>query len=191
VTGPLLWLDVETTGLNQEKHGIVSLAAIADFDGQLIEASRWNMNPEGREVEDSALAVNGFSREQIAGFPNWKDIAAEFSAWVLKIYTLAFVPVPVGGFNHISFDCRFIREWLSASDMPRFEERFKADEQFDVMLLVKRDITGRFDKIENRKLTTIAAAMGVPLEKAHDASEDIRATRELYYRIMAGEGPKT
>lgn len=195
MTGPLLWLDVETTGLNQEKHGIISLSVIADFDGQEVASKTFHMNPVGRLIEDSALAVNGFTREQIAAFPHWNDVKADFLAWLVQTLTRAYIPVPVGGFNHVSFDCRFIREWFAQAGenfgAHRIEEIFKIDEKFDVMLLVKRDTTGRFSKLENRKLTTIAASMGATLDHAHTSDSDVRATRELFYKIEAGEGPKT
>lgn len=60
----MLVLDAEMSGLEPEEHSIVSLGAI-DFDHperQYYEECRiW----EGAKVEDEALAVNGFTREQI------------------------------------------------------------------------------------------------------------------------------
>lgn len=189
MTGPLLWLDVETTGLNPEKNGIVSLACIADFDGQEVAKTSFYMNPVGREIEDGALKVNGFTREQIANYPHWNEIKGDFLAWLVQTFTRAYIPMPVGGFNHVSFDCRFIREWFNQAGGSRLEEIFRVEERFDVMLLVKR--SEAFAKLENRKLVTVANSMGVELgAQAHEAAADIRATRELFYKIEAGEGPK-
>lgn len=60
----MLVLDLEMSGLEPEQHSIVSLGAV-DFSEpsrQLYEECRiW----DGAKVEDEALAVNGFTREQI------------------------------------------------------------------------------------------------------------------------------
>jgi DNA polymerase III epsilon subunit-like protein len=60
----MLVLDCEMTGLEPEKHSIVSVGAI-DFDHperQLYEECHaW----DGAKIEDEALAVNGFTREQV------------------------------------------------------------------------------------------------------------------------------
>lgn len=189
MTGPVLWIDVETTGMSQDRHGIVSLSAIADFDGQQVAARTFHMNPVGREIEDSALAVNGFTREQIATFEDWKKVCIDFQEWVSQTFTAAFVPVPVGGYNQVSFDCRFIRAWFTEAGW-EFDDFLRAEEKCDVMLMVKRDTTGRFATLENRKLTTVASAMGVALDAAHTAEADIRATRELFYLIESGAVPK-
>lgn len=184
----LLWVDVETTGLNEERNGIISLAAIADWEGKEVASKVFHMNPEGRQIEDGALAVNGFTRAQIAAFPHWTDVLAEFLTWVTDTYTGAFVPVPVAGYNDVSFDCRFMREWMSQGGA-RFETWFRAEERFDVMKMVKAD--PRFFKLGNRRLLTVANSMGVQLaDKAHQAEADIRATRDVYYKLLAGEAPK-
>jgi DNA polymerase III epsilon subunit-like protein len=60
----MLVLDCEMTGLDPEKHSIVSVGAI-DFenpDRQLYEECRaW----DGAKIDAAALAVNGFTREQV------------------------------------------------------------------------------------------------------------------------------
>lgn len=60
----MLVLDCEMSGLEPDKHSIVSVGAI-DLDHperQLYEECRiW----DGAKIEDEALAVNGFTREQI------------------------------------------------------------------------------------------------------------------------------
>ena len=56
------------------------------------------------------------------------------------------------------------------------------------MKIVKAD--PRFSKLGNRRLLTVADSMGVDLaDKAHQAEADIRATRDIYYKIKAGVVP--
>src|SRR5487761_2622420 len=62
--GQMLVIDGEMSGLEAEKHSLVSIGAV-DFDHperQLYEECRvW----DGAHIEPEALAVNGFTREQI------------------------------------------------------------------------------------------------------------------------------
>jgi len=180
--GPILWLDVETTGLSQDRHGIVSLSVIADFDSQEVGSQTFYMNPVGREIEESALAVNGFTREQIAAFPDWIDVWRDFQGWLLATFTRAYVPVPTGGFNHVSFDARFIRSWASAAGGST-DEVLRIEDRLDVMKLVKGDTSGRFDSLPSKKLTAVAEFLGIALDVAHTADGDVRATREAFYKV--------
>ncbi len=184
----LLWVDVETTGLSDERHGIISMAAIADWEGQEVAAKVFHMNPVGRDIEDDALAINGFSREQIASFPSWNEVKADFLSWLSLTFTGAYIPVTCAGYNHVSFDTRFMREWFSQAGGTRVEEVLRISDAFDVMKIVKAD--PRFSKLGNRRLLTVADSMGVDLaDKAHQAEADIRATRDIYYKIKAGAEP--
>ena len=78
----MIVLDVESTGLIPEKHSILSLGAI-DFDepeNQFYEECRiW----PGAEIEDTALAVNGFSREGAVSPEKQSEaeLIASFIAW--------------------------------------------------------------------------------------------------------------
>lgn len=62
----MIVLDVETTGLLPEKHSILSLGALdlEEPTNQFYDECRvW----EGAEIEDEALAINGFNRKEITG----------------------------------------------------------------------------------------------------------------------------
>lgn len=186
MSAPVIWLDAETTGFSQNKNGIVSLAAIADIDeGRDVIAHTWHMNPVGREIEDSALEVNGFTREDIATFPDWTTVLVPFVQWVAKAVGQANLPVRVGGFNHKAFDGRFVTAWFEACGGLRVSDIFIFDDTLDVLLLVRKD--PRFDALPSRKLEVVAKALGVDLgEDAHNAEADITATREVYYRLLGG-----
>jgi DNA polymerase III epsilon subunit-like protein len=78
----MLVVDCEMTGLEPTLHSIVSVGAI-DFDHperQLyMECHAW----EGAKIEDEALAVNGFTREQVldATKPTEADLVHAFIAF--------------------------------------------------------------------------------------------------------------
>lgn len=80
----MIVLDVETTGLVPEKHSILSLGAIDlnDPTNQFYEECRvW----EGAEIEEDALRINGFQKEEVEGQGSGKQteagLIASFVAW--------------------------------------------------------------------------------------------------------------
>ncbi|KND47405.1 MAG: hypothetical protein AB199_03175 [Parcubacteria bacterium C7867-004] len=92
----MIVLDVESSGLLPERHSILSLGAL-DLDdptNQFYEECRiW----DGAEIEDEALAINGFTREEIEGEGSSArqteaELIQKFVAWALdrpKEHTLA------------------------------------------------------------------------------------------------------
>lgn len=82
----MIVVDVETTGLDLQKHSIVSIGAV-DFsspENQFYQECRiW----DGAEVSQEALEVNGFSEEEVRD-PHKKtleEIIKEFFKWVEKV----------------------------------------------------------------------------------------------------------
>lgn len=78
----MIVLDVESSGLNPLKHSILSLGAL-DLENptnQFYEECRvW----EGSAIEDEALAINGFSKEQATDLTkkSESELITSFVAW--------------------------------------------------------------------------------------------------------------
>ena len=82
----MIVVDVEASGVSPEKDSLVSVGAV-DFENPqnrfYEECQIW----EGAHIEDGALAVNGFTREQITD-PKRKtdrEVVLAFLAWLEKI----------------------------------------------------------------------------------------------------------
>lgn len=78
----MIVLDVETTGLVPERNSILSLGAVDlnDPTNQFYDECRiW----DGAEVADEALAINGFSKEEIVSKDKKSEaeLIASFVAW--------------------------------------------------------------------------------------------------------------
>ncbi|QQG39778.1 MAG: 3'-5' exonuclease [Candidatus Aenigmatarchaeota archaeon] len=102
----MIVVDVETTGLNPDRHAIVSIGAVELANPQNIfyaECRAW----EGAEVDENALRVNGFSAEQVrdASKKTLDQAMREFLSW-----TDSCGNTMLAGHN-TSFD----RDFLSAS----------------------------------------------------------------------------
>lgn len=102
----MIVVDVETTGTVPSRHSIVSIGAVdfAQPERQFYRECRiW----DGAEVEAAALAVNGFSLEQVtdAHKQTLEQTVSEFIAWCRPVTDRT-----LGGHN-TSFD----RDFLQAS----------------------------------------------------------------------------
>jgi DNA polymerase III epsilon subunit-like protein len=79
----MIVVDMESSGLEPQLHSLVSVGAV-DFNNPsnqfYMECRIWN----GAHVEDEALAINGFTREQIndPAKPTDKELIEKFLAWV-------------------------------------------------------------------------------------------------------------
>ncbi|PIN81677.1 hypothetical protein COV11_01380 [Candidatus Woesearchaeota archaeon CG10_big_fil_rev_8_21_14_0_10_30_7] len=78
----MIIVDVETTGLNPEKNSIVSIGAV-DFNKPLDQFYQECHVWDGAEIDDYALKVNGFTREQVTDLSKktLNEIITEFLAW--------------------------------------------------------------------------------------------------------------
>ena len=82
----MIVIDVETTGLDPKKNSIVSIGAV-DFSNSECQFYQECKIREYTEISDDALAINGFSREQITN-PNKKSleqIMADLIKWMEPI----------------------------------------------------------------------------------------------------------
>lgn len=109
----MIVLDVEASGLEPKTHSILSIGAL-DLDeptNQFYDECRvW----DGAKIEDEALAVNGFKREDIGGEgkKTEAELIAAFIAWATdrpKDRTLAA--------QNVSFDYEFVRAACDRADV--------------------------------------------------------------------------
>jgi len=86
----MIVLDVETTGLNPDKHSLLSIGAV-DFDNPSRQFYEECQIWDGAKFEVEALAINGFTPEQIVDsrkksealivedFLNWAQASEEYT----------------------------------------------------------------------------------------------------------------
>lgn len=179
----MIVLDVETTGLNPEKHSIVSIGAV-DFHYPLKtfykECKIW----DGAEITQEALNINGFKEEDIKN-PNkksQKEMLEEFLTWAnQKDKTLA-------GENP-SFDRDFLAGALKKSSLENpFSYR-----TVDLHTLVyahykQRAIPVPLEKSRTAINTDRALVyVGLPEEpRPHNALTGAKMEAEAFYRIIYG-----
>ncbi|MDD6140804.1 MAG: 3'-5' exonuclease, partial [Bacteroidales bacterium] len=161
---PLIFFDLETTGVNASKDRIVEISYIKLMpNGTEIEKTL-RINPE-MHIPEEATAVHGITDADVADKPRFKDIAKELAR--------VFEGCDIAGFNSNRFDVPLLAE-----------EFLRADVEVDFSRRRFVDVQTIFHKMEQR---TLSAAYkfycGKDLNDAHTAAADTHAT----YEVLMGQ----
>ena len=157
---PIVFFDLETTGLDIANDRIVELCYIKVEPNGNEESKAMRLNPE-KHISESATKVHGISDEDVKDCPTFKEIAPAL-AETLQGCDLA-------GFNSNKFDIPMLAE-----------EFLRAGVEIDFSDRRFIDVQNIYHKMERR--TLIAAYKyycGKDLNDAHSALADTRATYEV------------
>ena len=181
-----LWFDAETTGVDPMRHAIIQMAVIVETP-QAEVVWETKMRPwDGAEIEDSALAVNGRTREEIMEWPDPKAAYAEFLA-LMADHVDKFDKADkfwFWGYNS-SFDFQFTHALAKVCRDQYLMSWFQWPPLCVAQELARR-FPDRWAAIKPRKLINIAHAFGVQApENLHDAKADILLTREIWRKACA------
>ncbi len=157
---PIVFFDLETTGVNIAKDRIVEISILKVHPNGNKESKTWLVNPE-MEIPDEVVAIHGISNERVVTEPTFKELAEEVS--------LLIADCDLAGFNSNRFDIPLLAE-----------EMLRAGLDFDMKNRVAVDVQVIFHKKEQR---TLGAAYKFycdkDLENAHSAEADTNATYEI------------
>ncbi len=179
-----VWIDVETTGLFPSRQDIITMGYLFEMEGEILLERDLQLRPiKPENIEAKALAINGMSEEEIMKFPPADEayslLVTDLRGYVDKYNK--FDKAIFAGFN-ARFDSDFVRALFRKMGDKYFGSWFFPS-PLDVMgTLVERMREERIDLV-NHKLVTVCSHFGIDLKDAHTALADIRATRELYYKI--------
>lgn len=157
---PIVFLDLETTGINIASDRIVEISLLKIFPGSKEEWLTTLVNP-GTAIPPASTAVHGISDNDVADAPTFRDIAGKLEDF-LEGCDLA-------GYNAIKFDIPLLAE-----------EFLRAESDFNFRKRKYIDVQVIFHKKEQR---TLSAAYKFycrkELNDAHTAEADTAATYEV------------
>ena len=116
----ILFYDLETTGLHPETASIIQLAGIMtefteDNEVKPLGGFNYTMKPRvGREVDSSALDINGYTMEELATFQDDREVFEKFMKFLNKHidqYNKVDKAI-LAGYNNTHFDKDFLRQWF-------------------------------------------------------------------------------
>ncbi len=157
---PIVFFDLETTGVNVAKDRIVEISIFKAFPNKSTESKTWLVNPTV-PIPAEVTAVHGISDEDVVNAPTFKEIAHEIKNYMEGC--------DLAGYNSNKFDIPLLAE-----------EFLRVDIDFDLKKHHAVDVQNIFHKMEQR---TLSAAYkfycNKDLENAHSAEADTKATYEI------------
>lgn len=184
----IFYFDLETTGTNPGKNGIHQISGMIEIDGKVMEEFDFHVKPNPRAIfEDTALAVAGVTKEQIMSYPEmgvvYNQLVTMLSKYVDKYdkndkFFLC-------GYNNAAFDNQFLRGFFLQNGDMYFGSWFWSN-SIDVMVLSTVYLSTKRAAMENFKLSTVAATIGIDVkeDELHNAMYDIYLTRGIYLKIQ-------
>jgi DNA polymerase-3 subunit epsilon len=160
LTKPLVFFDLETTGVDIYNDRIVQIGAIKMMLDGTTEEKEWLINP-GIPIPKGASDIHGITDDMVADKPRLGDIAEELAKF--------FTGVDFGGYNVKNFDLPMLQTECARIGLPLDTEGVHI---VDAMAI--------FKTMEPRTLTAAYKKFcGKDLVDAHDAMADIRASVEV------------
>ena len=184
----VLWLDVETTGLDCRKHGLREVGFIIEIDGVEVDKGVFKINPftyttKDVVIDDYALEISKVSIEDLESYDRVSYCFKELMKKLVKYVNVnhkndCFV---IAGYN-TAFDIGFIKEWFKEMGLLDSYKDLLHYKSLDVFSLVFNLRHLGLNSAENDKLETMCNYFGIEIE-AHNALSDIEATKKLYELI--------
>lgn len=157
---PIVFFDLETTGVNITKDRIVEVSALKVHPNGKEEQRTFRVNPE-MLIPKAASAIHGIYDEDVKDAPTFKEIAKDLGRFIEGC--------DLGGFNSNRFDIPLLAE-----------EFLRVDVDFNMQRRKFVDVQTIFHKMEQR---TLSAAYrfycNKELDDAHSAAADTVATYEV------------
>lgn len=157
---PIVFFDIESTGLNVATDRIVEISIVKINPDGSEEIKTRRINPT-IPISPEAQKVHGISDEDVKNEPTFAQIAKSLAKWMEGC--------DIAGYNSMKFDIPLLSE-----------EFLRADIDFDFRKRKLVDVQNIFHKMEQRTLTAAYKFYcQKDLENAHSAEADTLATYEI------------
>jgi DNA polymerase III epsilon subunit-like protein len=166
---PYAVLDFETDGVDPSQCMPVSVACARFWQGDECDSFYSLLNP-GRPIAPEASAIHGITDADVAGAPSLEMVAGG----ILRVATGA-LPVAYNS----SFDRAILHRFVTGSDCPMFSPQ----QEWICPLVIIRGVDRFVGGKGRHKLETTCARWNVPMDSAHNALSDARATGRLLWKL--------
>ena len=157
---PLLFFDIESTGLDISTDRIVEISMIKVMPDGSRQGKTRRVNPT-IPIPAAAQAVHGISDEDVKDCPTFAQLAKSMYQWMEGC--------DIAGYNSISFDVPLLaEEFMRAGIEPDFHDRDMVDVQVIFYKKEPRTLSGAYKFYCDKNL-----------EDAHAAEADTMATLEV------------
>lgn len=172
---PLAFVDIETTGIDRDKHEIIELACVIAKmkDGKLEVVDTLDLKIQPKHIETAepqALRINGYNEA------DWLfaiSLEAALEQFVKKTEGAIFLA------HNITFDYPFIEKALKDAKMEHKMHFQKID-----TLSLAFGILHINDDLGKLSLRALCEQFGIENKKAHSAFADTYALYEVFRKLM-------
>jgi ATP-dependent DNA helicase DinG len=160
-------IDIETTGLSEERDSIIEIGAVK-FKGHRVEAEWTSLINPGKHIPEFITGLTGINDAEVRNAPKFRDIAQELAAFVGD--------APVIGHN-VRFDLGFLQK----VGILRYNEVIDTYELAAVLM----PTASRYN------LGALGKQLGILLPATHRAMDDAKVTMAAFNKLfeMAREMP--
>lgn len=178
LTKPLLFFDIESTGLNIATDSIIELSFVKVFPDEEQRIKTWKILPWDyvnncqKHIDPKASEVNGVTDDMLVGCPRFADVVDEVVEWLAD--------ADLSGFNSAKFDLPMLAEELERAHV--FAGK-KCDINLHEKVMVDVQKIYHFFEPRNLKAAYRFYCGGEDFENAHTAEADTVAT----YEVLKGQ----
>ncbi len=155
--------DLETTGFDADLDGITEVAVCKVKNGEIIDEYTTFVNPE-KPIPFKVQELTHITDEMVADAPKMSDMIPEFLEFTKGCVLVA---------HNAHFDVSFIENKAKKLGL---EFKPYVIDTYEMSLEL-------YNGVENHKLGTLVEYLGIPLEGAHRAINDTRATAKMFIRM--------
>ncbi len=153
-------LDLETTGLDPQRDGILEIGAVKFRGGEVLDTFSSLINP-GRPVPPKITELTGITNEMVRDAPPLRSVLTHLATFVRDL--------PVIG-HSVAFDLGFLRRYQTLT----------SNESLDTF-----ELAGILVPHEERySLGKLTEALGVPEPQEHRALSDAQLAHQLFLKLF-------
>jgi len=171
----LVFLDCETTGLDENVHEIIEIAIVAQNKAPLLHTKVRPRNLDEAMTKDpagtkQALEINGYNELEWRDAPTWVEIAPRVRSLLTDVLIVG---------HHPGFDLRFINAGFKRTEIGNGGISYYG---IDTATLAHGHLIPCGAR--SVRLGTTCAFLGISNVGAHTALSDALRCREVYYRLL-------
>ncbi len=167
---PLVFLDLEMTGLRPASDRVVELCAKRMRGGKPEAELVTLVRPDDGTF--GSAHVHGIEQAHLEGAPTFREVTKELADVLAGAIVVA---------HAAAWDVAFLEAELARAGTPSTFPFF-----LDTLILSRRAFV-----LPSHALVSLCASLGIPHERAHRAADDVAALVEVFHRVCAALVPET
>jgi DNA polymerase III alpha subunit (gram-positive type) len=179
----LLFLDIESTGLQIGKHEPFEVAGILESNREVINEFDFYSKPMSNNRTQEALDITGYKWEDLLKFPHPSETIQKIYSIICKakLSTKVHIVAHNAQFDYNMF--KLMWETYKNSTMPEFNEVFDYKSIDTQSIALHNKYCGK-NNLKHFSLESICAYYKIkPEGRLHNALTDVKATRQVFNKI--------